>query len=532
MRHTKNAENTTDTVQHREPIPLNFTPASEGTQQLYWRGDRWYCLFRRPGERVPVRLTTGTADDAEARRKAQAEFIKLQTRISSGKPRKDVTFRIVAEKLAEELEDELKARKKYGERAPNGDRLRHPQTLGKKINHIRSYLIPFFADKEIKDISDDDIRRAKTHFATYWTEGPGKNISKLSFVKNGRVQETTRRKLGVSNRNTINQYAMTINEVLRFSKTHFRTEHRLTKTVYTDRLDSPRSSITADQFKSICDLQQKRINSEKRGYHKWRLRRVICAFEFVLYSGLRVAEVHSLKWGDIAVIPVQSGKTLHISNVRSKLKPVRSVVCRSEIMNTYGEMLTHRKTEDPLEYVFSNEFNPLKPCHINDGVQVLLQKADLWSDGKGGYRTLGSMRHSYCQWMIHNMTPFNLYRLAANMGTSEVQIRKHYASDINLRENLEALAGTIDIGLADVFKDAKAGAKREIKNPFLSDARELIRIWEEIGVNWIGMDDAWIGSEIRNSHGEYTYNSVEMKAFIATIKFFADASNPPQGTPS
>lgn len=134
--------------------------------------------------------------------------------------------------------------------------------------------------------------------------------------------------------------------------------------------------------------------------------------------------------------------------------------------------------------------------------------------------------------MIHNMTPFNLYKLAANMGTSEVQIRKHYASDINLRENLEALAGTIDIGLADVFKDAKAGAKREIKNPFLSDARELIRIWEEIGVNWIGMDDAWIGSEIRNSHGEYTYNSVEMKAFIATIKFFADASNPPQGTPS
>ncbi|CUW39873.1 protein of unknown function (Integrase-like, catalytic core 244-428) [Magnetospirillum sp. XM-1] len=532
MRHTKNAEKSTDTVQHRDPIPLNFTPVSEGTQQLYWRGDRWYCLFRRPGERVPVRLTTGTADEAEARRKAQAEFIKLQTRISSGKPRKDVTFRIVANKLAEELEAELKARKKYGERAPNGDRLRHPQTLGKKINHIRSYLIPLFADKAIKDISDDDIRKAKTHFATYWTEGPGKNISKLSFVKNGRIQETTRRKLGVSNRNTINQYAMTINEVLRFSKTHFGTEHRLTKTVYTDRLDSPRSSITAEQFKAICDLQQKRINAEKREYHKWRLRRVICAFEFVLYSGLRVAEIHSLKWGDLAVIPVQLGKTLHISNVRSKLKPVRSVVCRSEIMHTYNEMNEHRKTDDPLEYVFSNEFNPLKPCHINDGVQVLLQKAGLWSDGRGGYRTLGSMRHSYCQWMIHNMNPFNLYKLAANMGTSEIQIRKHYASDINLRENLEALAGTIDVGLADVFKNAKRKENREAINPFISDAREMIRIWEEVGENWRAMDDDWVGNEIRNFHGEYVYNGVELKAFIATIRCMVDVDAPPHDMPS
>jgi len=513
MRHTKTPTKST----HKAPINLAFTPPEEGTQQLYWRDDRWYCLFRIKGERIPHRVTCGTDDEAIARRKAQAEFIKLCSRLDSGKPRKEVTFRLVANKLLAELEEELEARKKYGQRAPNGEKLRHPQTLTKKINQITTYLIPYFKDKEIRDITDEDIRNVKTYFATYWTEGPGKEITSYTVMKKGQMREIKRRPLGVANRNTVNQYVMTINEVMKYSKVHFQTPHRLTKTAYADRDSRFRSSITMEQYKHLTEVQEERIAAEKRDNQKWRLRRILWAFEWVLHSGLRVAELTSLKYGDIKIIPIGGGNTLQLNNVTSKLKPVRSVVCRHEIMATYNLMVSRRKTDDPAEYVFANEFDPLKPCSLIDGCQTLLQKADLWKEGDG-YRTLGSMRHAYCQTMIHTMNPFNLFKLATNMGTSERQIRLHYAADISLREDTEALSGTVDAGLANVFAAAGTSPKRDASLPYISDARELVRVWGEDGTDWRSKSDDWMADEIREYVGQYTFNQTEIADFITTVR--------------
>lgn len=496
-------------------IHLAFTPESEGTQQLYWRGDRWYCSFRIPGERVPHRITMGTADEAEARRKAQSEFIRLQARLSSGKPRREVTFRFVAKKLVAELEAELEARKKYGERSPNGDRLRHPHTITKKINQICSYLVPFFGDKEIRDISDADVRNAKTFFATYWTDGPGKDIKSYFVMKKGVMREINRRPLGVSNRNTVNTYVMTLNEILKYAKTHFQTPHRLTKTAYADRDDSFRLSITPEQYAHLFSVQEDRIRKEKRDNQKWRMRRILLAFEWVLHSGLRVAELNALKYGDIKVIPISGGTTLQLHNVTSKLKPIRTVVCRHEIMNSYEMLKERRKTDDPNEFVFANEFDPLKPCSLIDGCQVLLKKSGLWEDGKGGYRTLGSMRHAYCQTMIHNMMPFNLFKLASNMGTSEKQIRRHYAADINLREDAEALSGTVDVGLVNVFQNAGSISKKDEQN---ADAQYLISQWDADFEGWELNSDEWMASEIREYFGEYTLNKNEVNNLIGVIR--------------
>lgn len=249
---------------------------------------------------------------------------------------------------------------------------------------------------------------------------------------------------------------------------------------------------------------------------------MLLGFEWILHSGLRVAELHSMRWGDIEV--VGNGFTLQLHNVASKGKPIRSVLCRSEIMPVYRELLARRRTSDPNEYVFSNEFDPMKKCSMLDGAQVLLQKAKLWADGKGGYRTMGSMRHSYTIAMIHNMAPFNLFKLATNLGTSEKQIRRHYAADIDLRDGLEQMAG-IDTGLTgSIFEIAGKAPKQEPPNPYLSDAREMIRVWAETEEDWRSKDDAWMASEIRNSHGEYTYNLTEIEMFVRTIRALAAAN--------
>ena len=171
------------------------------SQSLYWRGETLYALFRIPGERVPVRRSMGTCVIAKAKQKAYHEFVNLQAQLRSGKPRRQVKFRTIAELVRKRLEDELSKRREFGEFEPGGARLRHPETLGKKIKQI-AYLIEHFGDQPISDITDDDIKAFKVFIATYWTKGPGVNITEFKVIKRGKPLTVTRRELGIASRVT------------------------------------------------------------------------------------------------------------------------------------------------------------------------------------------------------------------------------------------------------------------------------------------------------------------------------------------
>jgi integrase len=513
------AKNTlkTNGSEKAKSIPLNFTPPEQGTQSLYRRGETLYALFRIPGERVPIRLSMGTTVVTKAKEKAYHEFINLQTQLRSGKPRRQAKFRAVAEMVQKRLKGELEKRLEFGEFEPGGERLRHPETLGKKIKQI-GYLIEHFGDRPIPEITDADIKAFKSFIATYWTKGPGVEITKFDVIKNGKPLEVTRRKLGIASRNTVNQYMMTLNEVLRVAKKEFKVEPTLGESTYATRDVNPRLSFTPKQYRDLVALQEQRIAQEKREHHKKRLRRVIWMMEFMVNSGIRAAELRGLKWGQIEVLKVAGGKTLQFHGVKSKNKPARSVICKADIMATYDAMLASIDgVPDPNAYLFSSEFDPHKQGKLMDGFQALVQKAKLWEDGKGGYRTLGSIRHTYAQERIHNMDPYNLFLLASNMGTSEKQIRDFYASDIQARESARALVGTIPddmTGLVDVFKDAQPAKEKPAAEPWKSDAREFARIMDDAhGSGWVDFGTSRLLDEVTEIYNDL-FNASEKKELI------------------
>lgn len=520
----------TNDSERSKSIPLSFTPPEQGTQSLYWRGDTLYALFRIPGERVPIRLSMGTNVITKAKQKAHHEFINLQAQLRSGKPRRQVKFRAVAELVRKRLEDELTKRREFGEFEPGGARLRHPETLGKKIKQI-SYLIGHFGDQAIDQITDADIKAFKLYIATYWTKGPGASITEFEVIKNGKPLTVTRRKLGTASRNTVNQYMMTLNEVLKTAKREYKAEPTLAETTYAHRDLNPRLSFTLEQYEALVELQEARIAEEKREHHKKRLRRVIWMMEFMLHSGIRAAELRNLKWGQIDLIKVDGGKTLQFKGVKSKNRPVRSVMCKANIIRTYDAIVGGLDGKpDPAAYVFSSEFDPRKAGKLMDGFQRLVQKAGLWEDGKGGYRTLGSIRHTYAQERIHNMRPYNLFLLASNMGTSEKQIRDFYASDIQARESAQALVGEIPDemrGLVNVFTEAKtvkaANPEERMRRGLMSDANEFVRIMHDVyGRAYSEFPNARLRAEVREFFGECALSHDEMRVFLSIV---AEISN-------
>ena len=502
----------------RKNIALNFTPADQGTQTLYWRGKTWYVAFRLPGEPLH-RISLKTDKVSVAKNKAQHEFVQIQARLQSGKPLREITFQDVGIKLVNKLNKELEERRKYGRHNVSGEKLRHEQTLIKKIAYVEKYMIPFFKDKKITSITDNDISELKRFYATYWTDGPGKNIVEYSVIKNGKPLKIKRRELGTASRNTLNNFVMCLNELLKLAKAEYNTETKIRKTSYVDADINARTSFTQEQCERLIATQEERITAEKRQYHKLRLRRVIWLIEFARWSGLRPAELKNLKWGQIEIIDIPNGKTLQIKNVSSKDKKPRTVFCLAKIMKAYDEFYKHiNRVPHPDEYVFCSDRSKFKPCKLVDGFQVLAQKADLWLDEKGKYRTLGSLRHSYAQYMIHNMDPFNLFKLATNMGTSEKQIRNHYAADINMREDIAALSGTPDIGLVGtIFERAKQNYVPAEQDEYTSDAMEFIRIMDDEYGEWREFDDKRLISEIKNIFDD-DFNSVEREQLLKIVR--------------
>lgn len=452
------------------------------------------------------RISLKTDKVAAAKERARHEFISIQTRIQSGKPLREMTFEHVAKKLVAELKQEKSDRLEFGKYDAAGKKLRHEQTLTKKINYIENYMIPFFKDKEINQITDSDVSNLKLHYATYWTKGDGVNIKTFNVIKNGKEAVVRRRPLGVASRNTINNFVMCLNEVFSYAKIEFNTTTKAKKTFYVDAEPDARSSFTMEQYKHLVATQEGRIESERRNYHKDRLRGVIWLLEFAVWSGLRPAELKNLKWGQIEKVPTPSGgQTLQFKNVTSKdLKP-RNVVCLGQIMRAYHELTEHmNRVPDPAEYVFHGDGDYFKTRKLEDGFQVLAQKAGLWLDERGKYRTLGSLRHTYAQQMIHYMEPFNLYKLAHNMGTSEKQIRNHYAADINMREDIVALSGKVDPELATV----------QVFNELMDIAGELASEQQKVSVmDFIKMKenstDDQIVEDVKKSYGDsYTYREI------------------------
>lgn len=397
--------------------------------QIFQRNDGsvWWVRFSIPGE-GQIRKSLGTHDEAEAQRLANKVWHDAVYRHENGLRAIQRSFRAVAE---EYIEHKL--------RQSTAGEKRHD--LGKRVEAlVRRYFIPFFADKQIDAIRDQDVTRYQEWRKTFWTEGPGKDLKEFSYQRKGKtIRNKTTQMAGVPSLSTQRSENVTLNELFGQAVKWGYVGKGLAPKVAAPRVPpSPRPSFTRDEMATLSKLAEARmtdlaINDEVR-----RDRTILYAYILIaVNTGMRPTEAKTLNWGDV----------LHYRSGLKKPIGERDIRIRCRGKGKHREFVPHKgalagfdmlwmlwkKDHDKAEPqdsdpVFSGKTG-LRLTKINKSLNTLLTAADLKTDHRGTKRDSYSFRHYHISQQL--IAGVEVFALARNTGTSPDMIDKHYGQVSN-----------------------------------------------------------------------------------------------------
>jgi len=160
--------------------------------------------------------------------------------------------------------------------------------------------------------------------------------------------------------------------------------------------------------------------------HRFQREMVRNYIQFMGYSGLRPNEARQLQWGDIDFDLIgEDGKRQILVNVRESTKTgARKVVPIWYVKTPLERLRILSNHTEPTDLVFCDkEGNPIE--NFGKTFKDILRKSDLLEDRDGKVRTIYSLRHTYATFRIL-YAHIPMETLALNMGTSPIQIFKHY----------------------------------------------------------------------------------------------------------
>jgi len=141
-----------------------------GVIRLYRRGDSksdiWHASVIRPDRKVD-RFSTKTADSVEAGRVAEHHLDRIRFAKEFGIPLDQRSFRQIAEHCYSDVQ---------------GSTICDKNKSGYKSIFDR-YLLPYFGQKTVSLIKLKDIAEYRAWRKTYWTAGPGKDITHITYLR-------------------------------------------------------------------------------------------------------------------------------------------------------------------------------------------------------------------------------------------------------------------------------------------------------------------------------------------------------------
>lgn len=198
-----------------------------------------------------------------------------------------------------------------------------------------------------------------------------------------------------------------------------------------------RSALTLDQYRKLYRYMRSSafmqvgkhgsdVNFER---HRQLLRTYIL---FMANTGLRVGEARYLKWADIVPINNRIGQTVptvRISAEYAKNRKERTAIGRHTALlalnrwRQYLQQCNEHVTDQT--FVFSRP-DGSSYFDMREGVKTVFDEAGVASDTDGMDLTPYSLRHTYISFRIRFAKNLEIFKLAANCGTSVAMIEKHY----------------------------------------------------------------------------------------------------------
>lgn len=390
-----------------------------GTIRLYRRGDSksdiWHASVTRPDRKVD-RFSTKTVDPVEAGRIAERHLDRLRFAEEFGIPLDQKTFRQVADHwYAEVLERSICDKNKEDYRAI-----------------LDRYLLPFFGAKVVALIKLKDIIQYRTWRKTYWTTGPGKDITHLTYVR-GRKTLKRPAKRCVPSPGTLAREDVVLRGVLQTAiALGYANNHEVLQFKSARSEDNSRGALSKEQYETLVKTAWDRAVDATNRQTRYHRQLLACYVQFMVMTGLRPGEARDLRFRDVkdGYVVLQSSKT--------KVRKVVGVAGFGSIISflhdvhhdLYGGDIPDEQENPfprPTDYLWRDYWKDEPIKDFKRSFNELIAACDIrWDEHQRGKITLYSLRHTYAHFRIVYGGVTDVYLLAQNMGTSVQMIERYY----------------------------------------------------------------------------------------------------------
>lgn len=423
----------------------------QGTQ---YQSDSWYAYFKIPGEK-PIRRSLKTSDKLEAESLAETQYFELVQKSKRGISLKSKQFIPVANAYLRDFEDKvsrelplLRHQRRY-----KPEKLKNNKLIAEK------YLIPFFSEKSLQEITDFDVESYKEWRRNYWITGEGSKVTQVTYIRNGhkitrpkRAQEQKEPKYS-----TINKDLIVLREIFEYARLNRMIQGQEIPVIKNlkrpKNMRNRKSGLSADQVRHLLETVANRYYQEKNSRRKRHLKLVIHYIAFMCLTGLRVTEAKSLRICDCESFSQGDNDYLKIF-VRGKGQS-RELIGLNESATTLEKIKTYHLENSKVhgwEYsddmlVFVDQYGK-SVNSFSRSIDRALEDAGLLYDKHGIKRTAGAFRKYYITTAL--LSRVDYFQLAKQCGTS-VSVIEQYYSEVETFHQPERFI--FSHALADVYKD-------------------------------------------------------------------------------
>jgi len=412
---------------------------------LYKRGDEgqgyapdsWYVKIKFP-KKPAVRQSLGTPHKDEAIELANDLFQEQKYRNKKGLSIKQTSFRSIAKQYL----SDLKSRTIIWQQLPPRDRGNLQWASSNKLKNqtpiIQQHLIPHFNRLNIQDISKKDVKAYIRMRQTYWIDGKGAAMDKITYQRNGRKVSRPKRpsEKSAPSYGTVNKELTVLRQIFAFahdrnllSSTEIPAIRNLPKPKnYDESHDRP--SFTEDELETVLKTIARKWEGQKNSKHKLAHMRLIYYILLLSMTGMRVTEAKSLRFSAFQTYNHHGVQELKVTvGGKNKKRVITPTEGCSEMIERWKR---HHKANakkygwdysDDI-YVLTNEHGYRIKSH-DRALSAALEECDLLYTMHGTKRNAGSFRSHYITTAPINseLTPI---QIAVNCGTSVEVIERHY----------------------------------------------------------------------------------------------------------
>jgi integrase len=395
--------------------------------QLFQRtgSSKWWVRFSIKGQ-GQIRKSLDTTDQSQATQRARKAYYEAVYRAENGLTATVKTFANVAEEFIARIEREVERgerKKEQGEKFPG---------------IIRRYMVGFFGDRAMDSITDRDIDAYTEWRKDYWTKGPGKDISFITYMRAGHKISRPITKRGPPTLSRQRNEAVLLRMLLRFAaKQGYIKQAALPEVEVVKTPDVPRPSFTAEEFGRLFETSMARMSDPKLNEHVRRDRAILHAYMMIAaFTGCRPTELKNMNWGDVVGYRQERDKPLGERDIRLQVRgkgKARTFVPQAAALpwfDTLWMLWVRDNGSDPLDE--DPEFATQQGKRLDSvkkSLSELLKECKLLTDHRGVRRTSYSFRHFYVSQQL--LAGVDIFILARNTGTSSEMIERFYA-DVKL----------------------------------------------------------------------------------------------------